>query len=185
MWAVDVGARRSCAEGEASDPLAADIAEWMLDHVWSAFVPADPIALDATDEVRTELDGAGWVESVRPTADPALVVVELMDGTAAHVDVFDGRVVESELPPLDPIASAPPGSGLVGERAGWSDGPALVVGNWLPLALPTGSSRSLAHDGDQWRFVGDGCATGGVVFAAADTVWLGLSGVAWTPVGSR
>lgn len=176
-WAADADGG-TCAEPE---PLAAAVSAWALAHLWSAFVLPEPVALG--EPVEVALDD---IAAILPTEEPGVVLVTASTGALSRVDLYTGEVLDStalgarggdEIPiGLGPLFTAP------GQYAGWVEGPAAVVGRWEPDPLVGSGMRVLAHDGDAWAFVGDGCALGReLVFTADDRVWI-RQGSSWSPV---
>jgi hypothetical protein len=192
-WAADV-VRDTCPphplqdDGDVEHQLARDVAAWMMDVVWRPFVLPQPFSVGSPVPVWASLPDDASVERVDGTADPGVIAVTLEGGDLRHFDLDDGAAVESDLSPLE-REGIPTGLHIctpTSAWAGWPEGPAAMSGVWCPLPLPTTATRELVHDGDLWRFVGDGCGADiEMAFTAADTVWTASGNLMWSPVVER
>jgi hypothetical protein len=171
--------------------LAAEVAGWLLDRVWTGFDPPPaPPALGlphAAWVAPTDVESFGMVgagDDIQlwwsPGVDHGLIDL--------HTGVLLGYTgVFAERPDPDPLDGIPIGVSA-SEEAGWSEGPAALVGylHRYPLEVP--APRLLFHDGDAWGAVPDGCVDRDLVevFAAEDRVWFAwLEGrtLSWSPIG--
>lgn len=193
-WAADT-LENDCLRIESfeDDPDLTDaVAAWMVDRVWTAFSLPEPLVLDPDDTIGVDLSMLG-LDIIAPTTDPTIVVLTYQSGETQHVDLYDGTPVVSDLAAAEIDEPLPAGLGTWSPPslvAGWAGGPAVVVGNWIPLPLAIGTTtRVLAHDGEQWRFVGNGCSISSHwAFTADDGVWLASSdggSFGWTELAHR
>jgi hypothetical protein len=185
VWAADTG-RGACETRGDDEVLAAEVGAWMSAQVWPAHVLPDGLVVDLAEAVWVSVDAvADRPSRFEETTDPGVVWV---DGVS--VDLYGGGPGATDVAPVTPERWLPPGSGMwVGseaDRAGWPLGPAGVAGTWLPHPLSASADRVIVHDGEAWRFVGDGCPDDGArwFFTADQRLWMAWwdGGLTWVPV---
>jgi hypothetical protein len=125
--------------GEA--PLAADLAAWMFDHVYTAFEPGPP------PEPGPVVTLDGWLpstfEQVSGSTVPGVVVVATVDGRSSPWDLATGARRDAlEAEPIESAFSPPPLRGILRvEEVGWLEGPAAARGPMFLHHLGNSASR--------------------------------------------
>ena len=171
---VALAALRDPCPGEP--PLAGDVAAWMLDTVYTDYVPTEPWVSDP--DATVTLDAwSPYAPTVSATDLSGVVWVSGADGEdAVAAELADGRLVEAEVAAVPTVDEGPPLRGVyVEDGAGWSDGPAAARGfsglNHLGISAP----RLFVFDADvgDWRVVVDACEAlpNETLFTADGQVW--------------